>query len=81
MAANPIREFDNAEELGCISMKFFFYLLGSISLATAGAATRSEYLNTLPLRFEENRGRDVHHGTRYVARAQNFSLALAPEGY
>jgi uncharacterized protein (TIGR03437 family) len=48
--------------------------------ATAGVATRSEYLNKLPLRFEENRGRDAHEGTRYVARTQGFLLGLAPSG-
>ncbi len=48
-----------------------------LSAVTAGAASRTEYLNTLPLRFEENRGRDSHLDARYIARAQNFSLSLA----
>jgi hypothetical protein len=37
-------------------------------------------LNKLPLRFEENRRRDLHEGTRYVARTQGFLLGLAPSG-
>ena len=37
------------------------------------AASRTEYLNKLPLRFEENRG-------GYVARARNFSLRLEASG-
>src|ERR1700740_727375 len=45
-----------------------------------GAASRTEYLNKLPLRFEENRGRDAHPGTRYIARTANFSLGLDPAG-
>jgi uncharacterized protein (TIGR03437 family) len=60
-------------------VKNVFYFLVSCSLSAA-AATRTEYLNRLPLRFEENRGRDTHAGTRYIARAQNFSLSLAPSG-
>ena len=51
-----------------------------LSAASAGAASRTEYLNRLPLRFEENRGRDHHPDARYVARAQNFMLSLAPSG-
>jgi uncharacterized protein (TIGR03437 family) len=48
-------------------------------ICVAGAA-RTEYLNRLPLRFEENQGRSVHREARYIARTQNFSLSLAPSG-
>ncbi len=60
--------------LGCFAVSFV------LSAATAGAASRTEYLNKLPLRFEANRGRDNHPETRYIARAQNFSLSLASSG-
>ena len=62
-------------------MKRSLFLLFSLPLAaTAGTANRTEYLNKLPLRFEESRGRDPHEGTQYVARAQGFRLGLAPSG-
>jgi uncharacterized protein (TIGR03437 family) len=60
--------------LGCFVVPFV------LSAATPGAATRTEYLNRLPLRFEESRGRDSHQEARYIARAQNFSLSLASSG-
>jgi uncharacterized protein (TIGR03437 family) len=44
----------------------------------ASGASRTEYLNRLPLRFEENRARDRHADTRYIARAGGFILTLAP---
>jgi len=43
------------------------------SIICAAGAVRTDYLNRLPLRFEENQG-------RYVARAQDFSLSLTPAG-
>ncbi|HTB15105.1 MAG TPA: SBBP repeat-containing protein [Bryobacteraceae bacterium] len=57
-----------------------FAVLFTISAATAGAATRTEYLSRLPLRFEENRGRDGHPGALYMARTESFSLSLAASG-
>ena len=60
-------------------MKILGCFMVSSVICAAGAA-RTEYLNRLPLRFEENQGRDVHREARYVARAQNFSLSLAPTG-
>lgn len=59
--------------LACLAVLF-------VPVSLIGAATRTEYLNRLPLRFEENRGRDGHAGALYIARAQNFSLSLAPSG-
>ena len=53
-------------------MKILGCFVVSSVICAAGAA-RTEYLNRLPLRFEENQG-------RYIARAQNFSLSLAPTG-
>jgi uncharacterized protein (TIGR03437 family) len=57
-----------------------WFLACVVTSATVYAANRAEFLNRLPLRFEENRGRDAHAGTRYIARAQSFSLGLAPTG-
>jgi uncharacterized protein (TIGR03437 family) len=60
--------------LGCFAVSFVLFA------GSAGAANRAEYLNRLPLRFEENRGRDQHADARYIARAQNFSLSLTSSG-
>jgi len=51
-------------------------MLGAAPLASG--ASRTEYLNRLPLRFEENLARDRHADTRYIARTGSFVLSLAP---
>ncbi len=57
------------------------FLLSFLMLGPATrAASRLEYLNSLPLRFEENLGRDIHKGTLYLAQTNNFSLGLTPAG-
>jgi uncharacterized protein (TIGR03437 family) len=51
-------------------------MLGAALLTSA--ASRTDYLNRLPLRFEENLARDRHPDARYIARAGSFVLTLAP---
>jgi uncharacterized protein (TIGR03437 family) len=51
-------------------------MLGAALLASG--ASRMDYLNRLPLRFEENMARDRHSDARYIARAGSFILTLAP---
>jgi uncharacterized protein (TIGR03437 family) len=53
-------------------------LLLAIAAVSALASNPRAQLRTLPLRFEENRGRDPHPGVRFVARSPRFLLGLAP---
>lgn len=41
---------------------------------------RTQLLNKLPLRFEENRGRDLRAGVKYIAHAPNLRLSLSAGG-
>jgi uncharacterized protein (TIGR03437 family) len=57
----------------------YLVLLFAITAIFATASdTRRAYLHSLPLRFEENRGRDTHPGVKFVARSPKFLLGLAP---
>ena len=59
--------------------KTCFWVSAVVGIALfARGASRTEYLNRLPLRFEENLARDRHADTRYVARTGSFVLSLAP---
>jgi hypothetical protein len=61
-------------------MRTACYWLGTILGAAllASGASRTDYLNRMPLRFEENLTRDRHPDTRYIARAGGYILSLAP---
>src|ERR1041385_2496674 len=53
-------------------------LLLVIAAASVLASSPSAELRKLPLRFEENQGRDLHPGVKFVARSSRFLLGLAP---
>jgi uncharacterized protein (TIGR03437 family) len=53
-------------------------LLLLIAAVSAFASNPHMQVRTLPLRFEENRGRDLHPGVKFVARSPRFLLGLAP---
>lgn len=62
-------------------MKSGCIVLGAlIAIAQSQASTPTiesgRLLNGLPLRFEQNQGRDAHRGVQFIARGPNFRLAL-----
>lgn len=56
-----------------------FLLVSAASFAMPASVPRSALLGGLPLRFEENRGRDSHANVKYIAQGENYRLSLAPQ--
>jgi uncharacterized protein (TIGR03437 family) len=62
-------------------IRFLWVFTGIFGAVLAQASNpRTQMLNELPLRFEQNRGGDAHRGAEYTAHSPNFLLNLAPDG-
>ena len=50
------------------------------AISAQASNPRTQLLSKLPLRFEENWGRDLRAGVKYIAHAPNLQLSVSPGG-